>query len=430
MLLGEFLGLNYVVEVVAGATDYRLSAGDRTLVIRDHFFGRIAEGSDYATKRNLPEHCGRVNHPFVPGEDVAAIFGSDEFSVDESKVVCGVDLVASTFFMLSRWEESANPARDEHARFPASSSLVFRAGFLLRPVVNEYADLLWDLLQRLGCTQPRKSRTFEIIASHDVDWPEHWTWRTGVVTLAGDLLRRRDLPRATRTLHSLLMSKAGLERDPYDTFDWLMDVSDQSGVKSNFNFMAGCNSRNDPPFPFRPQKLSKLLERVHRRGHGIGFHPSYLTSVDRAMWSDEWRRLSSISPQRVTVGRQHYLRFRAPDTWQLWDDHGMEWDSTLGYADHEGFRCGTCYSYPVFNFKTRRQLRLRELPLIAMDATLVRYRALTVEACRATLRALMEQVRKHQGSFVLLWHNSNLELSDWAAYRGLYRDAIGGFTCP
>ena len=41
----------------------------------------------------------------------------------------------------------------------------------------------------------------------------------------------------------------------------------------------------------------------------------------------------------------------------------MEFDSTLSYADKEGFRCGVCYDFPVFDFLERRQLKLREFPL-------------------------------------------------------------------
>jgi hypothetical protein len=170
-----------------------------------------------------------------------------------------------------------------------------------------------------------------------------------------------------------------------------------------------------------------MLERVHERGHGIGFHPSYDTFVDEGLWEHEKHRLSTVSPQRVSVGRQHYLRFQAPDTWQLWENHGMDWDSTVGYADYEGFRCGTCYDYRVFNFRTRRTLRLRELPLIAMDATLARYRGLAAPQCRAQLNKLVNEVRKHRGTFVLLWHNSNLTAAEWGSYRDVYREAIGGF---
>jgi hypothetical protein len=166
-----------------------------------------------------------------------------------------------------------------------------------------------------------------------------------------------------------------------------------------------------------------LLERIDRRGHGIGFHPSYNAYNDAGLWKLEWDRLSALSPQAIVVGREHYLRFSPPATWQIWEDHGMRWDSTLGYADREGFRCGTCYDYPVFNVRTRKALKLRERPLIAMDATLVGYRKLSPEAAAASLATLRGECQKYGGDFMLLWHNSNLS-GEWLPYRDVYRDAL------
>jgi hypothetical protein len=45
----------------------------------------------------------------------------------------------------------------------------------------------------------------------------------------------------------------------------------------------------------------------------------------------------------------------------------MKIDSTCGYADKEGFRCGTGDEYSVFNILTRKKLKLKERPLIFMD---------------------------------------------------------------
>ncbi|MEA1048991.1 hypothetical protein U5801_04080 [Lamprobacter modestohalophilus] len=41
-------------------------------------------------------------------------------------------------------------------------------------------------------------------------------------------------------------------------------------------------------------------------------------------------------------GRQHFLRWETSATARLWDANGLDYDSTLSYADRPGFRCGTC----------------------------------------------------------------------------------------
>ena len=43
-------------------------------------------------------------------------------------------------------------------------------------------------------------------------------------------------------------------------------------------------------------------------------------------------------------GRQHFLRWETPTTARLWDDQGLDDDSTLSFADRPGFCC--CTSRP------------------------------------------------------------------------------------
>jgi hypothetical protein len=97
-----------------------------------------------------------------------------------------------------------------------------------------------------------------------------------------------------------------------------------------------------------------------------------------------------------------------PITWRYWADNGLKYDSTLGFADHAGFRCGTCYEYPVYDLENRRVLPLRERPLIAMDASVIDERYMGLGPTEAAVDYLLELKRHCQrfdGDYVLLWHN-------------------------
>ena len=102
----------------------------------------------------------------------------------------------------------------------------------------------------------------------------------------------------------------------------------------------------------------------------------------------------------------------------------MVWDSSLGYPEAEGFRCGMCRDFPVFNFLTREVLPLREKPLIAMDITLAQYRGYTPEQALEWLFHLRRQVDKHGGEFVLLWHNSSWNTFFWKDWRPVYETFV------
>ena len=71
---------------------------------------------------------------------------------DEDGVVSlqlSLDVFGACFFLLSRYEEVVATPRDPHGRFPASEAVAVRAGFLERPLVNEYAEILWACLSAI-----------------------------------------------------------------------------------------------------------------------------------------------------------------------------------------------------------------------------------------------------------------------------------------
>ena len=71
----------------------------------------------------------------------------------DGTVVLYADMIAAAFFMLSRWEETVVPIRDEHDRFPGTASVAYKQGFLDRPVVDEYALILREWLKALDPTE-------------------------------------------------------------------------------------------------------------------------------------------------------------------------------------------------------------------------------------------------------------------------------------
>jgi len=422
VLLRQLLGVEYRI-VITERPNYllRLPTGG-TLIVEDHFFNRLPDG-DYLHAQNLPTQTSTFVQPYERPEQVTAIYGTPQFQFYRSSIQCGLDVFASAFFMLSRWEEYVQPECDEHGRFRANDSLAWRAGFLERPVVNEYANLLWHMLLRLGWQQPRPEQQYSLQLSYDVDYPRLWpTPLARLRTLGGSLLARRQ-PRETMYW---LKNHFFHRHDPYDTFDELMDLAETAGRPAHFNFLGQRPRKSDAWYALESSFIKNLLKKITERGHTVGFHSSYESFDDPQVFQQELESIRRFSGEAVRCGRQHFLRFAAPQTWQHWADAGMEWDSSLGYSEAAGFRAGICNSYPVFNFLTRQQLALQEKPLIAMDVSLAQYEQLSPEQGFAKLERLRHEVRKHQGEFSLLWHNSSWNTYFWAAWQTVYRSFVTG----
>ena len=168
--------------------------------------------------------------------------------------------------------------------------------------------------------------------------------------------------------------------------------------------MSGGVTEFDNRYKIKEQK--DLIKKIQKRGHIIGIHPSYNAYNDCEQFKKEKELLENIAEQKIVEGREHYLRFEVPTTWQIWEDNNMEVDSTCGYADKEGFRCGTGDVFSVFNILTREKLKLKERPLIFMDDNHHTYNQLTIEESFDKVKKIINISKQYQSKITLLFHNS------------------------
>ncbi|MBK8563688.1 MAG: polysaccharide deacetylase family protein [Saprospiraceae bacterium] len=403
-----------------------------SIIVEDHFFNQYPIEKSYFQYIAIPRNVKLANKkaiPFLAEQDIPLLFGNDHWNIVGKQSVLGIDIFAATFFCLTRWEEAVNTVRDLHGRFPASASLAKKFGFLHRPIVDEMAALLRNILEYMGEQLPPSAKKYELQITHDVDQHYLWlNWFGFFKKMGGDILKRRDITTAIFSCQSFLGHKFKKYPDPYDTYDYLMDVSESYGIKSHFYFLAGGNTKYDNKMEQQIGKAAPILKRINDRGHIIGVHPSYLSATENTVFDLEVKRFRTISPQAVTQGRQHFLRFEVGKTWLFWEKNGLQMDSTLGYPEQSGFRCGTCTPFPVFDIFERKQLKLIEAPLTAMDTTYAVYQKATPSEMEADLTSLLEAVKKYKGRFTLLWHNTSFHVPEYQAFAPVYERFLQAAT--
>jgi len=375
IIFNEFLGLEYDLKI--GSKDYEIVLENKkTLTIKDTFFNKYPKDMEYLRLENIPKEIEEL------------------------------DIFAASFFMLTRWEEFVNKSRDKHNRFPATKSLAYKEGFLDRPIVNEYVERLKNMLLKLDSSLVFKEKKFELVLTHDVDEMQIWkSWKQVFRVALGDIVKRRDIALAFERVAEYFLIKREKIKDPFDTFDWLMDKSEAIGVKSRFYFMSGGVTKFDNRYKIDSPKVLELIEKIKQRGHIIGIHPSYNAYNDFEQFKKEKDLLEKVVGEKIVEGREHYLRFEVPTTWQIWEDNGMEVDSTCGYADEEGFRCGTGDEFSVFNILSREQLTVKERPLIVMDCSLFNYNSYSADEAKVRIN----MIKSTANIFTILWHNSYIK---------------------
>ena len=80
-----------------------------------------------------------------------------------------------------------------------------------------------------------------------------------------------------------------------------------------------------------------------------------------------------------------------------------------------GFRCSTCYEYSMHDCITRRKLKLKEHPLIAMECSIIAERymnlGLTDDALQV-FKNLRAKCKYYNGNFILLFSTTELVTED------------------
>jgi hypothetical protein len=429
IILGEFLGTDYRIIVQESLLDYIIILENgNTLIIKDHFFKNFPNDANYLEAKYIPGKIRFIKNQFLVEVDIPIIYGDNELLVTHDKIICGIDIFASSFFMLTRWEEYVNKVRDKHDRFPAYASLAYKNEFLERPVVNEYVEMLWQMLLTLGIHNKRKTTKFKMFVTHDVDHIYRYrSWISGFGEIVGDFMSRKKPILGFKNLNSKIKHHIiPRVKNPYDTFDYLMHISEKNDTKSHFMFMSnGSSTTYDNRYSINDVNVKRIVNGILSRGHLIGLHSSYNSYNDVEQFLREKTEIERIARQSIVFGRQHYLRFEVPTTWEIWEESGMAWDSTLGYSDAPGFRCGTCFEYSIFNFLTRKKLNLKEKPLIAMDQHLrVSHSFMSPKTMESKIGMLFERCKRYGGNFMFLWHNSSLNTPYWKPYVGVYENIV------
>jgi hypothetical protein len=327
------------------------------------------------------------------------------------------DVFGTAFWYLTRLEEILSSERDGHERFPAAAS----GDINDTPCVDELIDLFGRRLLGIWPQLRLRTHRFTFVPTHDVDRPFKHLFQSSAKLLRGmarDALRRRDSGAALRAPRLRRKIRRGeVDLDPFNTFDWLMDQSERVGVQSTFYFLCTSGAGGvDGDYRIDDPRIRSLLRRIHSRGHLIGLHGSYRSAFDADLLASEIQMLrrvcdgESIQLDRIRA-RQHVLRYDPLKTRSVWAQAGVDEDSTLSHAAYAGFRCGTCRPFPLFEPLSRSMTRVIERPLIVMDASLLeqRYEGLTQAAAIERIEALTRRCQAVGGSFVLLWHNCQLE---------------------
>lgn len=420
--------IEYIIEFLLGEgnavfsseVSYGPNKNAKVIIEPSSFF----DDGIYMTEKSLPAL------PLERLEGVEILYGDPQvFEKDGQTHICA-DLVASAFFLLTRYEECVRrDVRDQHGRFPGKESLPYRAGFLQRPVVDRYGALLRRYLRQAGVNIPEPASGFSHIwLTHDVD--TIWSWPNFYRALRS--VAQKTISKQPDKLLPLKALWNYKRFDPAYTFPWLVEkdgeVCRAYGPESCtplYFFMGSPQKQaNDDGYIHNKKRTADLLQHLKAANCSVGYHVSYYASLHKEETAPEIKRVAELWGQEITLSRNHFLASREPEDFRILLDSGITDDFTMAYADVAGFRLGTCR--PVFWIDpiTRQVTDLRLHHITVMECTLDReiYMGIQKEDDAYDFVCdLLDQIHGHGGEVVFLWHNPSVSRKNPSYHRSLYR---------
>ena len=262
---------------------------------------------------------------------------------------------------------------------------------------------------------------FTVCLTHDIDFVgikphkfDHSMWgflyRSTIGGLRDYLRGRIPARRLLRMWWAALLLPfvhLGLAKDYWLPFEWYLRV--EKGLPITYFLVPFKNRRGDNVVGRNPERratkydvsdIPDWIATLVAEGCEIGVHGiDAWHSVSRGQ--DERARVAKFARTPVAGIRMHWL-MKDERTYEALDEAGYAYDSTAGYNETVGYRCGTTQV-----FRPPRSRRLLELPLHIQDGALFFPQHLGLDEAEAwqICKAIIGHSEKMGGVLTVLWHD-------------------------
>jgi len=276
--------------------------------------------------------------------NIPIVIGDNSVSRQESLIRFNFDLFSTIFLFLSRVEEYIVRRGDMHGRTKVEDLIAYKLKILDQPVVDIYVEFIRSLLSDNFKIDANYSTNYGVCLSHDVDRPLRYI-NTNIFSnlrlLSGDLLKNLSLKCFCYGIIKIIgITKYTKLKDPYDSFDFIIDNSIARNLNSNFFIICdSLHEKFDPKYSINDEFITSLITKIRSSNFSISLHPSYDSYNDFEQVKREYASLCIATNQNnIQESRMHYLRFAFPNTLRIICDCNIAVDNTMGFVNTIGFR--------------------------------------------------------------------------------------------
>ncbi len=311
------------------------------------------------------------------------------------------DLLAASFYLLSRYEEYLPHQVDKYGRFHYAQSLAFANNFLHLPLINLWLYQFKKEYSFLNFKYDGDAFSFQPTYDIDVAFAfRHQSFIKNSAALLKNLLAGKIIQ---TTQHIKVLTR--LQQDPFDVYEWLQFIHQKYALAPVYFFLLSKNNRGlDKNISPASSGLKRLVFTVSEK-FSIGIHPSLQSGGNEKILKQEIRTLNKLSGKAVVKSRQHYLKFHLPDTYEILIANGIQQDYSMGYGSENGFRASYCKPFKWYNLKRNATTSLVLHPFCFMDSTAIFHRNYNAGLALQELQELHNVIKKVNGKMIIIFHN-------------------------
>ncbi len=332
------------------------------------------------------------------------------------------DLFATSFYLVSRYEEYLPFMPDAFNRFEAENSLAYQYDFLRIPIINiwitEFEIELKKKFQNISITH----KTYSYTSTIDIDNAYKYKQK-GVMRTVGGYLKAI----ATFNKHDLIDRTSVLlekEKDPFDSYQYQLEIQKKYNLNVIYFYLLGDYGVNDKNHPSNNTNFQRLIKHLSDYSKP-GIHPSFGSNENANQLKTEINRLAKITHRDIVLSRQHYSMLKFPDTYASLLELGITDDYSMGYANYNGFRASICAPFYWYDLDDELETGLK-IHSFCLSETSLRYKDhATVENIDSIAKTIIDDVKKYNGELITIFHNDTMgTANDWKDWNKAYEEIV------
>ena len=311
------------------------------------------------------------------------------------------DIFSASFYLLSRYEEYLPHVKDYKGRFLASESIAFKSGFLESPIVDIWAHKFKKLLLKyfpelIFIDKNPKIHTL-VNAGFPLLYKNKGVLRTCIAYL-DDLIKFNLKNILNRT--SVLL---GFRKDPYNTFNWIINTVKKSKNKLTVFFLLG-DSKNYQESLNSHMSALKLIIKNIADYQEIGLLFSFDALQSLMVQNEEKEKIEAIINRNLESSIHDEYLVSLPHNYRSLIELEVKKDFTMVYETTIGFRASTCTPFLFYDLDYEIVTPLLIHP-IAM--TTKAFENVSTSKKRDFIEKIKNSVLDVNGTFSMIFYNYN-----------------------